>query len=76
MVAFMPNDDQKMIRDMARDFAVNELRPKARDCDESDAIPESVLQAGWDLRMVNAVIPAPYGGSGMERSAVTGTLIL
>jgi len=75
MVAFMPSDDQKMIQDMARDFAVNEIRPKAHDCDENDAIPESVLQAGWDLGMVNAVIPAPYGGSGMERSAVTGALM-
>jgi len=75
MVSFMPSDDQKMIQDMARDFAVNELRPKARDCDEKDTIPEQVLQAGWELGMVNAVLPAECGGSGMERSAVTGALM-
>jgi acyl-CoA dehydrogenase len=75
MVSFMPSEDQKMIQDMARDFATNEIRPKARDCDEADSIPESVLQAGWELGMVNAVLPAECGGSGMERSAITGALM-
>ena len=75
MVSFMPSEDQKMIQDMARDFAINEIRPKARDCDEGDSVPESVLQAGWELGMVNAVLPAECGGSGMERSAVTGALM-
>ncbi len=75
MVSFMPSEDQKMIQDMARDFAVNELRPKAHDCDEKDTVPEATLQAGWELGMVNAVIPEKYGGAGMERSAVTGALM-
>jgi alkylation response protein AidB-like acyl-CoA dehydrogenase len=75
MVSFMPSEDQKMIQDMARDFAINEIRSKARDCDEKDTVPESVLQAGWELGMVNAVLPADFGGSGMERSAVTGALM-
>jgi len=75
MVSFVPSEDQKMIQDMAKDFAVNELRPKARDCDEKDSIPNEVLQAGWELGMVNALIPEKYGGTGMERSAVSGALM-
>ncbi len=75
MVSFLPSEDQKMMQDMARDFAVNELRPKAHDCDESDSIPEATLQAAWELGMVNAVIPEKYGGTGMERSAVSGVLM-
>jgi len=75
MVCFMPSEDQKMIQDMAKDFAVNELRPRSRECDETDSIPGQVLQAGWELGMVNAVIPEKYGGTGMERSAVSGVLM-
>ena len=75
MVSFEPSEEQKMIQDMARDFANEQLRPQARECDENDTIPDDILQAGWELGMVNAVIPEKYGGAGMERSAVTGALM-
>ena len=60
---------------MACDFAKNELRPQSHHCDENDSIPESVLQAAWELGMVNAPIPEEYGGVGMDRSAVTGAIM-
>lgn len=75
MISFEPSEEQRMIQDTARDFAANELRPKAHECDEKDEIPESVFQTGWDLGMVNACMPEQCGGAGMQRSAVTGALM-
>jgi acyl-CoA dehydrogenase len=75
MVGFVPSDEQKMIQDTAKDFAENELTPKARDCDENDSIPREVIETAWGLGLVNAIIPEEYGGVGMERSAVTGALV-
>ncbi len=75
MVSFIPSDEQKMIQDTARDFAANELTPKARDCDENREIPGQLLQAAWELGLANAVIPETCGGVGMERSAVTNCLM-
>ena len=53
MISFEPSEDQRMIQDTARDFAANELRPIAHDCDEKDEIPGAVLEAAWELGMVN-----------------------
>jgi acyl-CoA dehydrogenase len=75
MISFEPSEEQRMIQDMARDFAANELRPLSHECDEKAEIPESVLQGAWELGMVNATIPEDLGGVGMDRSAVTGSLM-
>jgi acyl-CoA dehydrogenase len=75
MVSFVPSDEQKMIQDTAKDFAEKELTPKARDCDESDSIPQEIIESAWSLGFVNSVIPEAYGGYGMERSAVTNSLL-
>lgn len=75
MISFELTEDQKMIQDTARDFAANELRAKSRDCDEKDEIPASVLQGAWDLGLVSAPVPETYGGTGMARSAVTGSIM-
>lgn len=75
MVSFELSEEQRMIKETAGDFAIKELRPKARECDEKDEIPEFLFQRIWDLGLVNAPIPEAYGGVGMPRSAVTGALI-
>ena len=73
MYSFEPSDEQKMLRDAINRFAMNDLRPAARPADESGELPRSLLGKGWELGLVQASIPAAYGGFG-ERSAVTGAL--
>jgi acyl-CoA dehydrogenase len=75
MYSFEPTEEQQMILDTARDFARNEMRPKSMEADEASALPEGFLQASWELGLAVAAIPEAYGGSGMERSAVTGALV-
>lgn len=73
MYSFEPSDEQKMLKDAINRFATNDLRPAARPADESGELPRSLLGKGWELGVLQASIPATYGGFG-ERSAVTGAL--
>ncbi|MEW6201174.1 MAG: acyl-CoA dehydrogenase family protein, partial [bacterium] len=72
MVSFELSEEQKMIQDMAYDFARNEIRKAARDADESGIIPDGLVKKAWDLGFVRNVIPESFGGYGMERSVLNG----
>lgn len=74
MYSFEPTEEQQSIIDTVRDFAKAEMRPKSMEADEKDALPEGFLQKSWDLGLAVAAIPEGYGGSGVERSAITGAL--
>ncbi|HTP03402.1 MAG TPA: acyl-CoA dehydrogenase family protein [Anaerolineales bacterium] len=73
MYSFEPSDEQRMLVDAARRFAVNDLRPAARESDETASLSRSLVDKGWELGILQASIPEAYGGFG-DRSAVTGVL--
>lgn len=75
MYSFEPSEEQQMIIDTARDFAKNEMRPKSMEADEKSALPGGFLKQSWELGLAVAAIPEEHGGSGIERSAVTGALL-
>jgi alkylation response protein AidB-like acyl-CoA dehydrogenase len=60
---FNLTEEQKMVQQMARDFAEKELRPRAAELDTTRQYPLSVLKAMAELGMVGMNIPAEYGGS-------------
>jgi alkylation response protein AidB-like acyl-CoA dehydrogenase len=76
MVNFKPTDEQQLIRETMAGFAREVLRPQAREADERNAVPEVVVQRGWELGLVQSTIPEAQGGYGDARSAVSGTLLL
>lgn len=73
MYSFEPNEEQKMLIDAISRYASSDLRPKAHEADEQNALPEALVEKGWELGFLQASIPEQYGGFG-ERSAVTGVL--
>jgi acyl-CoA dehydrogenase len=75
MVDFRPSEEQEMIRETVASFAREELRPRARDADEACEIPASVIDKGWELGLIQSIVPEQYGGFGSPRSAVTGALV-
>ena len=75
MVSFQPSEDQDLIRDTVAAFAREQIRPQAHAADEHGAVPSDIVQQGWDLGLVQSVIPETYGGAGDTRSVVTGALI-
>lgn len=68
-------EEQQLIRETVRSFAENEIRPIARDSDETGAIPQRVIDQGFELGLIHSALPEAHGGYGEERSAVTGAIV-
>lgn len=56
------NEEQEMIRKMARDFAQNELAPMAAELDETGEPPLENLRKMAGLGFMGLAIPEEYGG--------------
>ncbi len=66
MLNFELSSEQKMLRDMAHDFAENEIKPVAAHYDENDEYPWPVIQKAQELGLFSVNIPEEYGGPGMS----------
>ncbi len=64
MGAFEYTDEQKMLRDMVRDFVDSEIRPVAMKIDEDEKIPPELIKKMAELGLLGAVFPPEYGGGG------------
>lgn len=76
MYSFDPTEEQQMMVDTAREFARKAMAPKAHEADEAAALPQGFLEQAWELGLAVAAIPEKYEGAAMERSALTGALLL
>jgi len=63
---FTLNDEQKMVQEMARDFAENEIKPKAPELDKSERHPAEIVQKMAELNLMGIAIPDVYGGGGAD----------
>jgi alkylation response protein AidB-like acyl-CoA dehydrogenase len=54
--------EQEAVRDVIREFAREELRPLARECDEEQRFPEDVWDALAELDLTGLTVPEEYGG--------------
>jgi alkylation response protein AidB-like acyl-CoA dehydrogenase len=61
---FPLSDEQKMLRDMVRDFADSEIRPRAAKIDEEEHIPPELIRKMGEVGLLGAVFPPEYGGGG------------
>jgi len=59
-------EEQKMLRDMVRDFAENRIKPLAVELDETERFPEEVFQEMGELGLMGIPYPEEYGGAGMD----------
>jgi butyryl-CoA dehydrogenase len=59
-------DDQKLVRDMVRDFAEKELKEKAVEIDKSQEFPWENLKKMAELGLLGIIVPEEYGGGGMD----------
>src|SRR5271167_2267252 len=75
MISFDLTEEQRMIRDTVVAFARDELRPAAREADETGEIPLPLIEQAWELGLVRGAIPEQFGGYGDARSAVTGAIV-
>ena len=59
-------EDQRMIRDTAREFAENEVKPAAADIDRMDEFPWKIYRRMAELGIIAMTLPSKYGGSGAD----------
>ena len=59
-------DEQRMVRDTARDFARAELAPNAGRWDEEGWLPEAVLAKMGELGFLGMLVPEEWGGTGSD----------
>ena len=74
MIDFEPTEEQQLVIETVRQFAENEIGPRARESDEARALPDDVLEEAHALGLVANALPESMGGGG-ERSAVLGVLV-
>ena len=63
MIDFELSDEQRLVRDTARDFATRELAPKAAGRDRSGAFPVEELRALAKLGLLGVNLPESLGGA-------------
>ena len=59
-------EEQRMVRDTARDFAQAELAPNAARWDEEGWLPEDVLAKLGGLGFLGMLVPEEWGGNGSD----------
>ncbi len=74
MIGFEPTEEQELVQATVRQFSAQEIRPRARDCDESGKLDAGLLARAHELGLVTSALPEACGGGG-ARSAVTGCLV-
>ena len=56
-------DEQRMIRDMARDFSREQLAPNAAQWEKDKWIPDAVVAQMGELGLLGMVVPEEWGGT-------------
>ncbi len=63
---FELTEQQRMIRDMARDFAAKEIAPIAAEIDEQERFPYDVVKKMGELGLMGMNVPEEFGGAGLD----------
>jgi acyl-CoA dehydrogenase len=65
-ISFSLSDEQRALRDLAREFAEKEIRPVAADYDERSQHPADVIAKAHEVGLMNPHIPEELGGPGLS----------
>ncbi len=63
---FERTEEQKMVQQLARDFAIREVEPKARELDKEGRWPAELVRRMSELGLMGVAIPEAYGGAGAD----------
>jgi butyryl-CoA dehydrogenase len=67
-------EEQRLVRDTARDFATREIAPKAAEIDKSGRWPAEIVAKMAELGFLGIAVPTEYGGAGLD--ALTYALVM
>jgi len=63
---FEMTDEQRMLQDMAREFARKEIAPVARELDRDRRFPYELWNKLKELSLPGILVPEEYGGQGLD----------
>jgi butyryl-CoA dehydrogenase len=63
---FQLTEEQRMVEQMARDFAEKEVAPRARELDEKGEWPKALVSRLGELGLLGVAVPSELGGAGMD----------
>ena len=66
---FEYSEEQLMIREMVRDFAESEIRPRLQSIDYEGIFPRDLVGKMGELGLMGLAIPEEYGGAGADQIA-------
>jgi butyryl-CoA dehydrogenase len=66
LIDFELTDEQRLIRETARDFTDNEIVPVARDNDRNEKFDTELVQKMADMGFLGAIVSEEYGGRGLD----------
>src|SRR3954447_5208433 len=65
-ISFALSDEQRALRELAREFAEKEIRPVAADYDERSEHPAEIIAKAHEVGLMNPHVPEEYGGPGLS----------
>jgi butyryl-CoA dehydrogenase len=65
-VQFQFNEQQRMIRDMARDFTNRVIVPVAAELDATERFPKEIVKQMGELGLLGMNVEEQYGGAGLD----------
>jgi butyryl-CoA dehydrogenase len=66
MIDFELTDEQRLVKETARDFSDGEIAPRARDNDRNEHFDTELVQKIADMGFLGAIVPEEYGGRGVD----------
>jgi acyl-CoA dehydrogenase len=66
LVDFTLTDEQKDLRELARNFSERDIRPVAWDYDRDGTWPQDIIERAFEVGLMNVHIPEAYGGPGLD----------
>ncbi|WP_394341677.1 acyl-CoA dehydrogenase family protein [Solitalea longa] len=61
----LSSENLRLVREMARDFAVKKILPHVMDWDESQYFPVELFKQMGELGIMGVLVPEQYGGAGL-----------
>ncbi len=66
MIDFELTDEQRLVRDTAKEFADREIVPRARDNDRSGRFDTELVKKLAEIGFIGPILPEQYGGRGID----------
>jgi acyl-CoA dehydrogenase len=65
-ISFALTEEQKSLRELAREFAEKEIRPRAAEYDDRSTHPADVIEKAHEVGLMNPHLPEELGGAGLS----------